>query len=88
MDIEHSATSSSLPPRVDDNEKSNREEHTEKPQVTSLNERESYLLGDVMCAEALPQSTSLEGGDPQPQTFETDNRNHLQPRPPDTSKCL
>lgn len=61
-----------LPQRADD-EQSNQEKQREEPQVTSVNGRESNVR-DAVCAESVSQSTSLESGDPQPVTFETDNQ--------------
>lgn len=73
--------SESLPQRADD-EESNQEKQTEEPQLTSVNGRENNV-SVLVCAESVSQSTSLEGGDPQP----TDNHRHLQQREPVTNVC-
>ena len=52
--------------------------------MASVSEQESNVRVAV-CAESVSQSTSLEGGDPRPQLFETDNRYQLQERTPVTS---
>lgn len=74
-----------LPQRADD-EQSNQEKQREEPQVTSVNGRESNVR-DAVCAESVSQSTSLESGDPQPVTFETDNHRQLQQRAPVLNIC-
>ena len=88
VDIEYSETSESQPPKACDNE--NQEKQTEEPQVVSMNRRESNGRVAVMCAESSSQSSSLEGGDPQPQAVDTYscNRHHINQRAPVTSKCL
>ena len=86
--IEYSETSESRPTKADDND--NQEKQTEEPQVVSINGREINDRPAVMCAESSSQTTSLEGGDPQPLVVDayTCNRHDIHQKSPVTSKCL